>query len=219
MALSYILIVIFTVMICLSGITTILVQKMLKVFSGKKVVVVFSLAAIACLSQNVIPVHIAFIPILIPPLLVLFDKLLLDRRAVASALTFGLKFPYITLPVGFGLIFQGIILDEMTKNGIELTLNQVTVAMIFPGSAMIVGLLIALLFSYRKDREPKQVDKLTTQDIEIADSITERRDTEWTIAHTFTVVSIIVALALQLITDSLVLDRKSTRLNSSHVAI
>src|SRR5690625_4175889 len=80
-ALSYILLGIFAVMIGLSGITTILVQKMLKVFSGKKVVLVFSLAAIACLSQNVIPVHIAFIPILIPPLLILFDKLKLDRRA------------------------------------------------------------------------------------------------------------------------------------------
>src|SRR5690625_7213597 len=113
---------------------------MLKVFLGKELVLLFSLAAVACLSQNVIPVHIAFIPILIPPLLVLFDKLKLDRRAVASALTFGLKFPYITLPVGFGLIFQGIILDKMTKNGIELTLNQVTVAMIFPVIAMIVVL-------------------------------------------------------------------------------
>jgi len=204
-ALSYILLGIFAVMIGLSGITYVLVHKMLRIFTGRKMFLVFSIAIIACFSQNVVPVHIAFIPILIPPLLVLFDKLKLDRRAVASALTFGLKFPYITLPVGFGLIFQGIILDEMTKNGIELTLNQVTVAMIFPGSAMIVGLLIALLFSYRKDREPKQVDKVTTQDIEIADSITERRDTEWTIAHTFTVVSIIVALALQLITDSLVL--------------
>lgn len=204
-ALSYILLGIFAVMIGLSGITSVLVHKMLRIFTGRKMFLVFSIAIIACFSQNVVPVHIAFIPILIPPLLVLFDKLKLDRRAVASALTFGLKFPYITLPVGFGLIFQGIILDEMTKNGIELTLNQVTVAMIFPGIAMIVGLLIALLFSYRKDREPKQVDKVTTQDIEIADSITERRDTEWTIAHTFTVVSIIVALALQLITDSLVL--------------
>src|SRR5690625_1043459 len=204
-ALSYILLGMFAVMIGLSGITNVLVRKMLKVFSGKKLLLAFSIEIIACFSQNLVPVHIAFIPILIPPLLALFDRIKLDRRAVASALTFGLKFPYITLPVGFGLIFQGIILDEMTKNGIELTLNQVTVAMIFPGIAMIVGLLIALLFSYRKDREPKQVDKVTTQDIEIADSITERRDTEWTIAHTFTVVSIIVALALQLITDSLVL--------------
>src|SRR5699024_3378160 len=111
-----------------------------------------SLAGIACLSQNVIPVHIAFIPILIPPLLILFDKLKLDRRAVASALTFGLKFPYITIPVGFGLIFQGIIRDEMTKNGIEITLQQVTISLILPGIAMIIGLCIALLITYRKDR-------------------------------------------------------------------
>src|SRR5690625_1908828 len=49
-ALSYILLGIFAVMIGLSGITTILVQKMLNIFSGKKLVLVFSLAAIACLS-------------------------------------------------------------------------------------------------------------------------------------------------------------------------
>src|SRR5690625_1554643 len=131
-SLSYILLGIFAVMIGLSGITSVLVNKMLKIFSGKKLLLVFSIAGIACLSQNVIPVHIAFIPILIPPLLILFDKLKLDRRAVASALTFGLKFPYITIPVGFGLIFQGIIRDELTKNGIDISLNEVTISMILP---------------------------------------------------------------------------------------
>lgn len=60
-----------------------------------------------------IPVYIAFIPILIPPLLGLFDQLKLDRRAVATALTFGLKASYIMIPAGFGLIFLGIIRDEM----------------------------------------------------------------------------------------------------------
>src|SRR5699024_11423783 len=109
------------------------VNKMLAVFSGRKLVLAFSIAIIACFSQNIIPVHIAFIPILIPPLLVLFDKLKLDRRAVATALTFGLKFPYITILVGFGLIFQGIIQEEMTKNGIEITLGEVTKSMIFTG--------------------------------------------------------------------------------------
>src|SRR5690625_4358490 len=148
-ALSYILLGIFAVMIGLSGITSVLVNIMLKLFSGKKLLLVFSLAAIACLSQNVIPVHIAFIPILIPPLLILFDKLKLDRRAVATALTFGLKFPYITFPVGFGFIFQGIIKDEMISNGMEVTSGQVTTAMIFPGIAMIIGLFIALLVTYR----------------------------------------------------------------------
>lgn len=206
-SLSYVLLGIFAVMIGLSGITSVLVNKMLKVFSGKKLVLVFSLAGIACLSQNVIPVHIAFIPILIPPLLILFDKLKLDRRAVASALTFGLKFPYITIPVGFGLIFQGIIRDEMTKNGIDITLGQVSISMILPGSAMIVGLLIALLITYRKDRLPKEepVKQGAISDIDMAEGITEPKNVKWELAHTFTVLAILAALIFQLATDSLVL--------------
>ena len=203
-ALSYILLGIFAVMIGLSGITSVLVQNMLTIFSGKRLLLVFSLAIIACFSQNIVPVHIAFIPILIPPLLVLFDKLKLDRRAVASALTFGLKFPYITLPVGFGFIFQNIIKDEMTANGIEITLKEVTTSMLFPGAAMVVGLLVALLISYRKDRVSQPVDEVKVQDVDMAESITEERDTQWNLSHGFTVVAIIVALVLQLVTESLV---------------
>src|SRR5690625_439916 len=205
-SLSYILLGIFAVMIGLSGITSVLVNRMLKVFSGKKLVLVFSLAAVACLSQNVIPVHIAFIPILIPPLLILFDKLKLDRRAVATALTFGLKFPYITIPVGFGLIFQGIIRDELNKNGIDITLSQVTVSMILPGIAMIVGLCIALLVTYRKDRSPKEpVKQSEIPEIDMAEGITEPKNVKWEMAHTFTVIAILAALILQIVTDSLVL--------------
>ncbi len=203
-ALSYILLGIFAVMIGLSGITSVLVHNMLTIFSGKRLLLVFSLAIIACFSQNIVPVHIAFIPILIPPLLVLFDKLKLDRRAVASALTFGLKFPYITLPVGFGFIFQNIIKDEMTANGIEITLKEVTTSMLFPGAAMVVGLLVALLISYRKDRVSQPVDEVKVQDVDMAESITEERDTQWNLSHGFTVVAIIVALVLQLVTESLV---------------
>ncbi|HLR15670.1 MAG TPA: sodium:proton antiporter, partial [Bacillota bacterium] len=68
-ALSYILLGIFAVMIGFSGITSILVKSMLKIFKGKKMWLVLSIAVIACFSQNIVPVHIAFIPILIPPLL------------------------------------------------------------------------------------------------------------------------------------------------------
>src|SRR5699024_5416232 len=170
-ALSYVLLGIFAVMIGLSGITTILVNKMLKLFSGKRTILVLSIAGIAIFSQNIVPVHIAFIPILIPPLLGLFNKLQIDRRAVAAALTFGLKFPYITLPIGFGLIFQGILRDEMTDNGMEITLGEVTKAMIFPGMAMIVGLLVAVLITYRKKRIAKPVVQYDTQDVDMADSI------------------------------------------------
>lgn len=205
-ALSYILLGIFAVMIGLSGITSVLVNKMLRIFSGKKLFLVFSLAIIACFSQNLVPVHIAFIPILIPPLLMLFDTLKLDRRAVASALTFGLKFPYMTIPVGFGLIFQGIIRDEMIKNGIEITLKEVTTAMIIPGVAMIVGLLIALLITYRKDRLPKEsITQADIPEVDMAESITEQEDVRWKLSHTFTVIAIIAALIVQLTTETLVL--------------
>src|SRR5690625_2883807 len=205
-SLSYILLGIFAVMIGLSGITSVLVNKMLKIFSGKKLLLVFSIAGIACLSQNVIPVHIAFIPILIPPLLILFDKLKLDRRAVASALTFGLKFPYITIPVGFGLIFQGIIRDELMKNGIDISLNEVTISMILPGIAMIIGLCFALLVTYRKDRLPKEkVKQSELPEVDMSKAITEETTVKWAIEHVFTVVAILAALILQIITDSLVL--------------
>jgi len=204
-ALSYILLGIFAVMIGLSGITTLLVRGMLSVFSGKRLVLVFSLAGIACLSQNLIPVHIAFIPILIPPLLVLFDKLKLDRRAVATALTFGLKFPYITIPVGFGFVYQGILHDEMIANGIDITKGQVSLSMLFPGAAMIVGLLVALLITYRKDRVSKKASDIHVQDVETKENIMMQADTKWKMSHTVTVLAILAALILQIVTDSLVL--------------
>ena len=75
-ALSYVLLGIFSVMIGLSGITTFLLGKMVKVFNGRKTALLLALAGIASLSQNVVPVHIAFIPILIPPT-ILTPRLLL----------------------------------------------------------------------------------------------------------------------------------------------
>lgn len=198
-SLSYILLGMFAVMIGMSGITSVLVHHMLRLFSGRKLVLVFSLAGIASLSQNVIPIHIAFIPILIPPLLILFDKLKLDRRAVAAALTFGLKFPYITIPIGYGLIFQKLIRDELRDNHIAVSLGDVTVSMIFPGIAMIIGLLVALLITYRRERLPKEA---ATQ---VATADTKLDETSWTMAHTLTVVAIFAALGFQLFTDSLVL--------------
>lgn len=204
-ALSYILLGIFAVMIGMSGITTILVNKMLKVFSNKRIILVLSIAGIGIFSQNLVPVHIAFIPILIPPLLGLFNKLQIDRRAVATALTFALKFPYITIPFGFGFIFQGIIKDEMIDNGMQITSGEVTKAMLFPGAAMVVGLLIAVLITYRKKRIAKPVIQQKTQDVSMADSIVETKEVTFNVTHFFTIVAIIAALVLQIITDSLIL--------------
>ena len=101
-ALSYILLGTFAAAMTHTGLATILAKKISNVIGNKKVMLLFILAGIAVLSQNLIPVHIAFIPIIIPPLLHVMNKLKLDRRAVACALAYGLKAPYITIPAGVG---------------------------------------------------------------------------------------------------------------------
>ncbi|MGG4394651.1 Na+/H+ antiporter NhaC family protein [Paenibacillus thiaminolyticus] len=115
--------------------------------------VLAAIAGIACLSQNAVPVHIAFIPVLIPPLLMLFNAARLDRRAVACALTFGLITPYMLLPVGFGAIFHDIVASNMTQNGLAVDASQLPKAMLLPALGMIAGLLFAMMISYRKPRD------------------------------------------------------------------
>ena len=70
---------------------------------------VAGILAMAIMSQNLIPVHIAFIPLIIPPLLPVFNRLNIDRRMIASVMT-------------------------------------------FPALGMLLGLAIAVFFSYRKPR-------------------------------------------------------------------
>lgn len=103
------------------------------------------------------PVHIAFIPILIPPLLIVFNKLKLDRRAIACILTFGLATSYMVLPYGFGGIYLYSILHKnLVDNGLEIINTQVPLAMIIPACGMLVGLLVAVFISYRKRRVYQQ---------------------------------------------------------------
>src|SRR5699024_11275775 len=78
---------------------------------GVKALLITLLLCAAIASQNLLPIHIAFIPLLVPPLLYVMDKLALDRRLVACVLTFGLITPYMFLPVGFG----GIRSEEHTS--------------------------------------------------------------------------------------------------------
>ncbi len=196
-ALSYILLGALAAAIHKTGLATILTKNIAIWIKGKGMILVFILAIISCFSQNLIPVHIAFIPILIPPLLELMNKLKLDRRAAACALTFGLKAPYLTIPVGFGLIFHNILRDEMTRNGMEIVTGMVWKVMWLPGLGMLIGLLIAILFSYRRQREYKDLEiKGFAEHIEIEDN-------KMTFKHYVALLGAIAALVIQLITGSL----------------
>ena len=124
-ALSYILLGILAAGMAYTGITEILSLKISHVIGKRKLMMLLVLTLIACCSQNLIPVHIAFIPILIPALLPLMNEMNLDRRGAACALAFGLKAPYIALPFGFGWIFQELISDNLSANGMEIEVGNV----------------------------------------------------------------------------------------------
>lgn len=194
-ALSYILLGALAVAIGHTGVADILVRKIGNVIKNKRTAFVLLLAGIACFSQNLIPVHIAFIPILIPPLLGLMNKLKIDRRAVACALTFGLKAPYVILPVGFGLIFHGIVASALVDNGVNMVDTEVWKATLLPGIGMIIGLFVAVFVLFRKPRDYKDVD--------IAEKASDVEYTGMTKEHWGAVIGALAAFVIQLWLGSL----------------
>ncbi|GAA9631534.1 Na+/H+ antiporter family protein [Helicobacter pylori] len=192
-ALSYILLGALAVAIAKSNLIKVALSKLIGLMNYKRSTFCFLIAFIACFSQNLVPVHIAFIPILIPPLLHLMNRLELDRRAVACALTFGLQAPYLVLPVGFGLIFQTTILEQLKANGVSATLAQITGVMWIAGLAMVAGLLAAVLMLYKKPRRYKE----KSFDIENYASL------QLNYHDYLTFIGIVVAFVIQLATDSM----------------
>ncbi|MCG6340451.1 Na+/H+ antiporter family protein [Vibrio fluvialis] len=206
-ALSYAMLGTFAVAISKSGITDLLAQSVIKRIHGRhsmaastgmKYVVIVALLLMAMSSQNIIPVHIAFIPILIPPLLGVFARLGIDRRLIACVLTFGLITPYMVLPVGFGGIFlNNILLKNLHDNGLEnVTASQVPMAMLLPGLGMVFGLLVAIFFSYRKPRVYKETEL----------TVVHQETTAINKKHILVAgVGILAALAVQLTTGSMII--------------
>ncbi|MDX7920409.1 Na+/H+ antiporter family protein [Aeromonas media] len=205
-ALSYAMLGAFAVAISRSGITDLLARKVIsqlgKDASSSRILWVKSLLLTSVLgvsisSQNLIPVHIAFIPILIPPLLHVMAQMQIDRRQVACVITFGLTATYMLLPVGFGGIFlNNILAKNLIDNGVAVEFSQLPLAMAIPVLGMFVGLLVAVFFSYRKPRQ-YDLEKILAAEPETV---------ELNLNHIWVaLLAIAVALGLQLMTNSIVL--------------
>ncbi|WP_110684900.1 Na+/H+ antiporter family protein [Salinicola aestuarinus] len=165
-----------------------------------------SLGLAAVSSQNLIPVHIAFIPILVPPLLTLMNRLELDRRAVACVITFGITAPYMLLPVGFGAIFlNDILLANLNANGLDVQAAQVPLAMAIPIGGMALGLLTAVFFSYRRKRTYADRPLSVSQEGEesVAEVVADGRLKRW--QKLSLVAALVGTVGVQLYTGSMVL--------------
>lgn len=165
-ALSYALLGAFAMAVASSGLPTLLARWIMSKIGNTeesanrravlvtKWLMVAGVLSMSIMSQNLIPVHIAFIPLIIPPLLGVMNKLRIDRRLIACVLTFGLVTTYMWIPVGFGSIFLNeILLGNIRKAGLDTTGINIMQVMSIPALGMIAGLIIAVGFSYRKPRD------------------------------------------------------------------
>lgn len=201
-ALSYALLGGFAALISYSGITDYLVNKIIEAIHSEnsrvsrikvKVIIIIALLAMSIMSQNLIPVHIAFIPIVIPPLISLFNDLNIDRRLIGLVIGFGLCFPYVLLPYGFGQIFHQIIQSGFAKAHHPIEFNMIWKAMLIPSLGYIVGLALGFIV-YRKPRHYEQRNTTAnTATAELKPYILG-----------VTVVAIIITFLVQTFTDSMI---------------
>ncbi|OAZ96145.1 Na+/H+ antiporter family protein [Halomonas sp. G11] len=213
-ALAYATLGAFAVAISRSGLPDMLAKVLIRMLGKEthtanqnsvKWVLLVAIVLVAILSQNAIPVHIAFIPVLIPPLLVVMNRLRLDRRAVACALTFGLTAPYMLLPVGFGAIFlNDILLANLNSAGeplgLDISREMLPMAMAIPVGGMLMGLIVALTFSYRGRRDYAAKPLANTSAGHSATPATPHR-----LGLVMSGVAIVAALGLQLYSGSMIL--------------
>ncbi|SFQ65554.1 hypothetical protein SAMN05421670_3196 [Psychrobacillus psychrotolerans] len=201
-ALSYALLGGFAIAISKTGIPELLVLAILKLVKSKgdsnkvglvKALVFLLLLMMAVFSQNLIPIHIAFIPLLVPPILKVLNMLQVDRRLIACILAFGLITPYMFLPYGFGAIYQDIVATQMGLSGLEIALSDIPKAMAVPALGMVFGLVMAFVL-FRKPRSYKQ------QEVEVNDLKVDVKKS----SIVFTIISLLAALTVQVETDSMI---------------
>lgn len=214
-ALSYALLGAFAMAVASSGLPTLIARwitqrigvesedSQQRVLFLVKYGLVIAILAMAIMSQNVIPVHIAFIPLIIPPLLTVMNRLRIDRRLIACVLTFGLVTTYMYIPVGFGNVFLNeILLFNIDQAGMDTSGINVMTAMGIPALGMVAGLLIAVFISYRKPRDYE--DRPLTSGTEQTDALVVER-----YKVIISLIAIIVTFAIQIIMQSAGLEANS----------
>lgn len=221
-ALSYALLGAFAVAIAHSGLPQSLSNAVIKRINSEqgvgsssiKWVLFFGLVLMSVFSQNLIPIHIAFIPLIIPPLLMVFNRLQIDRRLLACLMTFGLVTTYMFIPYGFGEIYlKQIMLKNVGEAGLNVENISVMKAMTIPALGMLVGLLTAIFISYRKPRHYASSGPVSAVDSSSAatvsgDTLSQTAATAKAPSTAKTLVAllaIVTAFVVQLYTDSLLL--------------
>lgn len=96
-ALAYILLGTFASCLAYTGLADIFAKRVAQAIRGSKLKLFLLILIFSIISQTIIPIHTAYIPILIPPMLAMMNEMKMDRRLMAGALVSGMM-PYVGIP-------------------------------------------------------------------------------------------------------------------------
>lgn len=191
-ALSYILLGSLAFAMEETGAAAIMAKKISNLVKDNKIVLCLIIVVIATIAETVIPIHIAFIPILIPPLLSVMNKLKMNRKMLSVSFGFGLKAPYIAIPLGYGAIFQGLVVESFKSSGLNISHTDVVKTNWIPAAIMALGLVVALIvFSGEREYKNILVDEEDLKNVKM-----ERR-------HVLIFISGLITVGVQILTESL----------------
>ncbi|MFB2539622.1 MULTISPECIES: Na+/H+ antiporter family protein [unclassified Acinetobacter] len=219
-ALSYAILGAFALALARSGVPDVFAHKIVGMIQNDaninpksvfkiKFILLISLLAAAMMSQNVIPVHIAFIPVLVPPLLIAMNRLQLDRRAVACVMTMGLVGTYMLIPAGFGAIFlEDLVMKQINTAAAPyhfvIEKWMMPAGMAIPVAGMFLGMLFAVFVSYRKPRQYQDM-QITVQHSMREDSGASATPTVATRTIIMSLIAIVAVLVVRLQSGSMAL--------------
>lgn len=193
-ALSYILLGSLAFCMQETGAADIMAKKIGSLVKENKILLCLIIILIAMAAETIIPIHIAFIPILIPPLLSHMNKMKMNRKMLSVSFGFGLKAPYIAIPVGYGAIFQGLIVDSFNRSGLSIVRKDVITTNWMVAAIMLIGLVGGMIF-FSRDRDYSQKEVEDSKVNEIPDKLEKR--------HILVLSSGLITVLVQIFTDSL----------------
>ena len=193
-ALSYILLGSLAYCMQETGAADIMAKKIGSLVKDNKILLCAIIIVIAIAAETIIPIHIAFIPILIPPLISHMNKMKMNRKMLSVSFGFGLKAPYIAIPVGYGAIFQGLIVDSFNRSGLSIVRKDVIATNWMVAVIMLIGLVAGLIF-FSRDREYAQKD-VKDQDVKDIPNKLEKK-------HILVLLSGVITVVVQIFTESL----------------
>lgn len=209
-ALSYGLLGVFSIALSHSGLSQLITKLLLfhhpkkyrdtpKIHIKSHYLILAIIALLGILSETIIPIHVAFVFIFIPPLMNFFNQLCLDRRAIACTICFGLITGYILFPIGFGNVYLNqILLKNLVIANLPVTHLSIFKTMLIPSLGMLIGLLIAVFFSYRK---PKNYSNNFNLIAKVYPEHSEKRLSFCDVVISF--IAILITLAAQIFYNSL----------------